>query len=854
MKISRIKAVTIFAVILMITSSLSIFAVSAHQPAISIPTYVQVAVAPNPVGVNQTVNFAFWNTLAPPEGASNSSIRWTFNVIVTDPDKQNVTLGTFTSDVDGRATAKYTPMKAGNWSVTVNFPKTMYTFNDTAAQSLWTGDTFLASSVTANFVVQEQPISEIATPLPAEFWVTGVGGNWFSPTDVYTGAGNGQTFGNHQLIYRGKTTGSLTGHVMWARSLEDGGQVGGSNVNTWGNTFYQGLAYNEKFRVDVVYVLDGKLYYKESFNTNTNTYSTTAGGYTVVDLRTGQEVFRSALTSLGMAYSSNGVSMFASTSFANLRDPYLNPMPFNLTGVPTTGTMAFGDHNEILRISVQNVGTPTSPLYNVLEWNSSRVIKPGLTGTVAAGGPEAYDYNVSITRNGAQATFVPSTTIRSVFVDDVLLLHNMTSQADINVTSPAIVYNIVTVSLNPATRGQIIGNINLTPNTTAPFNTFEQGDLTENAVSFEPTSRVLPFWGRWALQWVGLNTITGETWVSQPEDAWSYYASPDNSHWNRDAFISAGHLVDVSWGGILYAYDMTTGKREFTYGLAGKTVNANVSSAGFDTVYGSFPSVCTASTLSNGIIYTIVNEHSPNTPHLKRAMIRCIDVVNQKELWMLPSFGGVWSSYQMQALVTNGFTVWLNDKDQRIWATARGPSYTTVQVPLQTLTQGNKLIVEGTVIDGAAGTVQPEQAARFPSGVAAVSDDNMTAWMDYVYAHHEPRPDVIGVEVTLTATAADGTTENIGTTTSDSTGYYTINWTPSKSGDYQIVAKFAGTNAYYPSEATTTLTLAAPTEPTVTPSPTPAPTNDTYILASTAGIIAAIFVVAAVIILLSKRP
>ena len=525
-------------------------------------------------------------------------------------------------------------------------------------------------------------------------------------------------------------------------------------------------------------------------------------------------------------------------------------MPFTLTGVPTTGTMAFGDHNEILRISVQNVGTTANPVYNVLEWNSSRVIKEGLTGVIPAGGPEAYDYNVTIS---PQVTLPTPGTIRSVFVDDVLLLHNMTAQADINVSAP-IIYNIVTISLDPANRGQIIGNLNLNPNATAPFNTFEQGDLTLTQESYEPNSRVLPFWGRWSLVWVGLNTITGETWVSPAEDAWSYYASPDNSHWNRDSGISAGHLIDASWGGILYVYNMSTGQREFTYGLAGKTVGANISSGGFDTVYGSFPTAIMASTLSNGLIYTVVNEHSPNTPLMKSSYTRCIDVVNQKELWILPSFGGVWSSFQMQGLVTNGFTVWLNSHDQQIWATAKGPSATTVNVPTQTLTQGSKIIVEGTVLDTAAGTTQKEQTARFPFGVAAVADDNMTAWMEYVWAHREPRPDVKGVDVTLTATAPDGSTETIGTATSDSTGYYSINWTPTKTGAYTIDAKFAGTNAYYQSEAQSTVTIANAPEPSVTPTPAPAPTTDTLILASTGGIIAAIFVVAAVIILLSRRP
>ena len=255
----------------------------------------------------------------------------------------------------------------------------------------------------------------------------------------------------------------------------------------------------------------------------------------------------------------------------------------------------------------------------------------------------------------------------------------------------------------------------------------------------------------------------------------------------------------------------------------------------------------------NGIVYTIVNEHSPNTPHLKRSFIRCIDVINQKELWMLPTFGGIFSTGNNQGLVANDFTVFLNAHDQQIWAVGKGLSTTTVQIPTQTMTQGNRMIVEGTIVDNAAGTNQQEQAARFPFGVPCVADDNMTVWMEYVYSQHGPRPDVKGVDITLTAIAPDGTTENIGTTTSDSTGYYSIDWTPNAAGAYTVIAKFAGTDAYYASEAQSTIAIANAPEPSVTPTPTPAPMTDTYILAATGGIIAAIFILAAVIIIFSKK-
>ena len=54
-------------------------------------------------------------------------------------------------------------------------------------------------------------------------------------------------------------------------------------------------------------------------------------------------------------------------------------------------------------------------------------------------------------------------------------------------------------------------------------------------------------------------------------------------------------------------------------------------------------------------------------------------------------------------------------------------------------------MIKGTVTDISAGTKQDQQAARFPNGVPAVSDESQSAWMEYVYMQ-KPRPtNVTGV-------------------------------------------------------------------------------------------------------------
>lgn len=120
----------------------------------------------------------------------------------------------------------------------------------------------------------------------------------------------------------------------------------------------------------------------------------------------------------------------------------------------------------------------------------------------------------------------------------------------------------------------------------------------------------------------------------------------------------------------------------------------------------------------------------------------------------------------------------------------------------------------------------------------------------------KPKPtNATGVPVTLTVTDSNGNTRPIGTTTSDSSGSYSFQWTPDITGKYTVTATFAGSNAYYGSSAETAFAVdpAAPT-----PAPTQAPqqsTVDQYFVPAVAGIIVAIAIGFAITILvLRKRP
>jgi hypothetical protein len=89
--------------------------------------------------------------------------------------------------------------------------------------------------------------------------------------------------------------------------------------------------------------------------------------------------------------------------------------------------------------------------------------------------------------------------------------------------------------------------------------------------------------------------------------------------------------------------------------------------------------------------------------------------------------------------MADGYTNWFNGYDNQIYSVGRRSSVTTVTAPNVVAAFGEPVVIQGTVMDISAGTKQNEQAARFPNGVPAVSDDSMKDWMGYVY-QQKPRP------------------------------------------------------------------------------------------------------------------
>jgi hypothetical protein len=129
--------------------------------------------------------------------------------------------------------------------------------------------------------------------------------------------------------------------------------------------------------------------------------------------------------------------------------------------------------------------------------------------------------------------------------------------------------------------------------------------------------------------------------------------------------------------------------------------------------------------------------------------------------------------------------------------------------------------------------------------------------MSYVYQQQAEPTNFVGVPVTIAVTDSNGNHYNIGTATTDESGFYTLTWTPIISGNFTVYANFAGTNGYYPSSAETSF-YASPPAPTASPYPSPVTglaSTGTVELGIAAVIIVIVICVAALAVLtLRKRP
>jgi len=281
--------------------------------------------------------------------------------------------------------------------------------------------------------------------------------------------------------------------------------------------------------------------------------------------------------------------------------------------------------------------------------------------------------------------------------------------------------------------------------------------------------------------------IWGPTEAQQYTDKWGYASS---NSWDN---IYDGKYFSGNYGGELWCRDVQTGQTLWIYNATDYYhENLHNNKWRFRPAF-----------FADGKLYLENTEHNPFDPQHRGTPFICIDIESGEEIWRIPYRGSEWSS---TPIIGDSIIAMYNNYDQRIYAIGPGPSKTTVEAPLTAITQGSSVIIRGTVMDVSPGTTDPKIAIRFPNGVPAMSDADMTDWMLYVYNQFECPADVEGVEVFLRIQDPNGEWYSA-TVTVDKNGVFSHSWAPAIVGDYHVTAMFEGSKSYYKSEATTTFTV-----------------------------------------------
>jgi hypothetical protein len=836
MKFAKNKTIAIALIALFLLSSTAIAALPTSQGAAyrTKKTYADCGLLPNPAGVGDQV--LIW--LGITDYLANQSCGWKgLTVTVTRPDGINETLGPFTTDATGSTGATYIPTMVGNYTFQTHFPAQWFNWSSPPMfdPEIYGNILYQASdSYKVTLVVNQAPAPEYPNAgLPTEYWTRPINAQLSSWNTI---SANWLSIPPNRIATDNDMA-PESSHILWAKQLCPGGLSGGVLGVHSAET---GDAYEGKFANTVI--LNGILYY--------NRYAQGFGGgwnqqgISAVDIRTGNEIWFKNNTRLAFgqafywdsfnmhgvfSYIYSTVTTYVPPTYApvttwNAYDPLTGEYQFSISNIPSSGAMfaaplqVTGPNGEFIIYNIDLVHGW------VAKWNSTTaVLGPHAPGDMAAGswgsaantqqtfdGNRGYDWNKTIS---AGAGNLPGSVV-AVLNDRIVgsTAGGWTNIGDKNIALWAF-------SLKLGQEGNLLYNTTWTP---------PQGDLTVTWGATSLDDKVFTMQIKELRQVYGFNLDTGQ-------QIWGPTASEDALQvFGVTSTIASGRLFCTGYGGVVYCYNATTGSLLWNYTVLDP----------YHQILWSNNWPIFIAFIAGGRIYLQHYEHSPVNPLPKGAPFICLDIVNGTELWEVPLRTTSWGG---GAVISDSIIALWNSYDGQVYSLGKGPSQTTVTAPDIGVPSGTSVMIKGTVTDQSAGA----------KDTPAISDESMDAWMTYLYMQF-PRPtNATGVPLSIDAVDPNGNFIHIGNTTSDQSGTFGYRWvTPEGiTGQYTVIATFAGSKSYWPSYSETSFSV----DPAAsTPSPYPVtvlPPTEMYIGAAAAAIIVAIAIVGVIIVMmLRKRP
>jgi len=875
--------IALFLILTIVAIPVALPVANANNPAWTIPTHTYVSLTNDVIGVGQQTVIVFWCNFIPPTAVGAYGDRFTFYVDITKSGGGEKTLGPYTSDPVGGSWVSYTPDEVGTYNITARMDAHKitglplapgYTIN-TITGATYVNDTFSASeSLPAELIVQAEPIQAWPeAPLPTDFWtrpINEANRNWASLAANWL-AGAAQNVGPTTRFSYG--TGPESAHVLWATPMWAGGIMDAR----FGDTGYQTGHYEGTDFVPPI-ILNGKIFY--------NVYSLPREGWNCLDLYTGNTLFFHNTTgpATGQSPSSSGSIPYESLAFGQILDVE-NPnqhggMPYLWsTSAPTPNTwMMFDAQTGNYICSIANVSASGTAVYS----KDGSILRYNIVGTGANKRLTVWNTTQAIWWRGTQAMFeagdysgFPSNSYW-MWRPGLNVTFDGSHGFSVNASIPDVQGSIITVRENKFVIGGIQGKnngsyvqqghlwaLNLDQEKGAmgkllwnlTFTAPEQAPDVAigryagvGGLQVDPEDGVFVFSSKETMQRWGYSLDTGQKlWgPTEPEPQMNFY-SMDYDFYGARSYIYQGMLLSVGYGGVLIAYDIKTGDILWNY---------TSRQVGFESPYGNYPVNIAA--IADGKLYLVTGEHSISQP-MWRGYMRCVNATTGEELWKILQFGadGGANLSGMYIVMADGYVVGLNQYDSRIYCYGKGSSATTVSASPKISMYGSSVLVEGTVTDDSmSGSRNINGGLDTPlKGTPAISDDDMEAWMEYLFMHQAKPTDAKGVEVVLRILDPNGNNYEIGRTTSDANGVYSYMFTPEVPGKYTITAAFEGSKSYYGSYSETAIGVNETPETTLEPTQPPSSLADQYFVPAMAGLFIFVAIIGALIILiLRKRP
>jgi outer membrane protein assembly factor BamB len=834
-----VNAILLFLIFAMIISLFALPTVTPQEP-MKMKTYAYIGATPNPVGVGQEVLLHVGITHALPD----VSMGWEgLSVTIEKPDGTTTLLDNIRTDSTAGTGKVYIPDIPGNYTLQAHFPEQVLTEESRAGEGTsppTPAGTIMLASDSEKLILTVTEEAQLIWPgiaLPTEYWTRPINGQFYEWNSI---AGNMLSIarGTDGPQYTNYNEGPETAHMLWAKPVMLGGLAGGMEYGP--QSYDDGSAYEGVWLSNVI--ISGVLYYNQ-FQENGGTR--VEQNVVAVDLHTGEELWCKPLAgpdgvgrrlSFGQVFywdSYNKHAVYAylwttSGSTWHAFDPFTGRWVYSMSNVPS-GTNMYGPKGEIYRYSVN-----FEKQWMIL-WNSSRVVSSegswlrddtGRTLDATAG----IEWNITIPQG------LTGTVNEVVLGDKVVGTRVGPTSRSIDFSEIPTEINSWAFSLKPGQEGTLLFNNSWKyPNSWLPEN-----GLRPQPGGFSLEDDVFTVWISEIRQHFGFSISTGQQ-IWGPTEPPQHYLD----YWNTDNRVY-DHKLFSSWmSGQVSVYDIKTGEQLWTFKAPDKYSEILWA--------GSWP--LSSWIFAGDKVYIGTREHTFNDPKPRGMPFVCLNVTNGEVIFQLNNV--LWGSHHGGApIMGDSILVACDGYDQRLYAVGKGPSATTVNAPMAAITLGSSLVIQGTVTDISPGTKSYALATRFPNGVPAVSDESMSDWMLYVYKQFERPANATGIEVSIGVIDSNGNYRNIGTTSTDSSGTFSYQWTPDIPGKYTVIASFEGTKSYYGSSAQTAFAV---DEATATTAPQTIETQsmaDLYLLPGIASIIITIIIIGAILalLLLRKRP